>query len=133
MAYVAAIGHAFGPNPERGVFRTMDGGKSWKKILFVDDSTGANDISIDPTNPRIIFASMWKFQRSPWGMDAGGGKSGLWKSTDGGDTLDGHLQQPRNAEGTARQDRRGGLAGQPAPHLRLGGGEGHVRRDLSFR
>ncbi len=86
VAYVAAIGHAFGPNPERGVFRTMDGGKSWKKILFVDDSTGANDISIDPTNPRIIFASMWKFQRSPWGMDAGGGKSGLWKSTDGGDT-----------------------------------------------
>ena len=86
VAYVAAIGHAFGPNPERGVFRTVDGGRSWKKILFIDDSTGANDISIDPTNPRIIFASMWKFQRTPWGMDAGGGKSGLWKSTDGGDT-----------------------------------------------
>jgi len=86
IAYVAAIGHAFGPNTERGIFRTMDGGKSWKKILFINDSTGGNDISIDPTNPRIIFASMWKFQRSPWGMDAGGGKSGLWKSVDGGDT-----------------------------------------------
>lgn len=86
VAYVAAIGHAFGPNPERGVFRTTDGGKSWKKILFLDDSTGATDLSMDPTNPRILFASMWKFQRSPWGMDAGGGKSGLWKSTDGGDT-----------------------------------------------
>lgn len=86
VAYVAAIGHAFGPNPERGVFRTIDGGKSWKKILFLDDSTGATDLSMDPTNPRILFASMWKFQRSPWGMDAGGGKSGLWKSTDGGDT-----------------------------------------------
>ena len=86
VAYVAAIGHAFGPNAERGVFRTIDGGKSWKKILFVNDSTGANDISLDPTNPRILYASMWKFQRSPWGMEAGGGKSGLWKSTDGGDS-----------------------------------------------
>ena len=86
IAYVAAIGHAFGPNPERGVFRTLDGGKSWKKILFLNDSTGATDLSIDPTNPRILFASMWKFQRSPWGMEAGGGRSGLWKSTDGGDT-----------------------------------------------
>lgn len=86
IAYVAAIGHAFGPNPERGVFRTMDGGRTWKKILFINDSTGATDLSIDPTNPRIIFAAMWKFQRTPWGMDAGGGRSGLWKSSDGGDT-----------------------------------------------
>ena len=86
LAYVAAMGHAFGPNAERGVFRTIDGGKSWKKILFLDDSTGANDLAIDPTNPRILFACMWKFQRTPWGMDAGGGRSGLWKSTDGGDT-----------------------------------------------
>ena len=86
IAYVAAIGHAFGPNPDRGVFRTIDGGATWKKILFINDSTGATDISVDPTNPRIIFAAMWKFQRSPWGMEAGGGRSGLWKSTDAGDT-----------------------------------------------
>ena len=86
VAYVAAIGHAFGPNPERGVFRTTDGGVTWKKILFINDSTGATDLSIDPTNPRIMFAAMWKFQRSPWGMEAGGGRSGLWKSVDGGDT-----------------------------------------------
>jgi photosystem II stability/assembly factor-like uncharacterized protein len=85
-AYVAAIGHAFGPNAERGVFRTTDGGKSWKKVLFLNDSTGAMDLSIDPVNPRILFASMWKFQRTPWGMNAGGGRSGLWKTTDGGDT-----------------------------------------------
>jgi photosystem II stability/assembly factor-like uncharacterized protein len=85
-AYVAAIGHAFGPNAERGVFRTTDGGKSWKKVLFLNDSTGAMDLTIDPTNPRILFASMWKFQRKPWGMNAGGGRSGLWKTTDGGDT-----------------------------------------------
>jgi photosystem II stability/assembly factor-like uncharacterized protein len=86
IAYLAAIGHAFGPNSERGIYRTVDGGKSWKKILFINDSTGGNDISIDPSNPRIIFASMWKFQRTAWGMEAGGGKSGLWKSTDSGDT-----------------------------------------------
>lgn len=85
-AYVAAIGHAFGPNAERGVFRTTDGGRSWRKVLFIDDSTGAMDLSIDPTNPRVLFASMWKFQRTPWSMNAGGGRSGLWKSTDGGDT-----------------------------------------------
>jgi len=84
--YVAAIGHAFGPNPERGVFRTSDGGKTWQKVLFLNDSTGAMDLTIDPTNPRILFASMWKFQRTPWGMNAGGGRSGLWKTTDGGDT-----------------------------------------------
>jgi photosystem II stability/assembly factor-like uncharacterized protein len=85
-AYVAAIGHAFGPNAERGVFRTTDGGRTWKKVLFLNDSTGAMDLTIDPTNPRILFASMWKFQRTPWGMNAGGGRSGLWKTTDGGDT-----------------------------------------------
>jgi len=84
--YVAAIGHAFGPNAERGVFRTTDGGRSWKKVLFLNDSTGGMDLTIDPSNPRILFASMWKFQRMPWGMNAGGGRSGLWKTTDGGDT-----------------------------------------------
>jgi photosystem II stability/assembly factor-like uncharacterized protein len=84
--YVAAIGHAFGPNAERGVFRTTDGGRTWRKVLFLNDSTGAMDLTIDPTNPRILFASMWKFQRTPWSMEAGGGRSGLWKTTDGGDT-----------------------------------------------
>jgi len=84
--YVSAIGHAFGPNSERGVFRTLDGGKSWKKVLFIDDSTGANDLAIDPSNPRILYATFYKFQRTPFSMIAGGGRSGIWKSTDGGDT-----------------------------------------------
>jgi photosystem II stability/assembly factor-like uncharacterized protein len=84
--YVAAMGHAFGPDAERGVFRTTDGGRTWRKVLFLNDSTGAIDLSLDATNPRILFAAMWKFQRTPWGMNAGGGRSGLWKSTDGGDT-----------------------------------------------
>ncbi len=85
-AYVSAIGHAFGPNAERGVFRTTDGGKSWTKVLFVDDSTGAQDLAMDPSNPRVLYATMYKFQRTPWSMIAGGGRSGLWKTTDGGDT-----------------------------------------------
>ncbi len=84
--YVSAIGHAFGPNPERGVYRTTDGGKSWQKVLFVDDSTGVNDLTMDPSNPRVLYASTYKFQRTPWSMLAGGGKSGIWKTTDGGDT-----------------------------------------------
>ncbi len=84
--FVAAMGHAFGPNSERGVFRTLDGGKSWKKVLFINDSTGANDLTIDPQNPRIMYASMYKFQRTPWSMNAGGGRSGIWKTVDGGET-----------------------------------------------
>ena len=84
--FVAAIGHAFGPNPTRGVFRTTDGGATWKKVLFLNDSTGAMDLTMDPSNPRILIASMWKFQRTPWGMNAGGGRSGLWKTIDGGET-----------------------------------------------
>jgi photosystem II stability/assembly factor-like uncharacterized protein len=85
-AYVAAMGHAFGPNATRGVFRTTDGGKGWQKVLFLDDSTGAIDLAMDPANPRILYAAMWRMQRLPWGFIGGGGRSGLWKSLDGGDT-----------------------------------------------
>ena len=85
VAYVAAIGHAFGPNKMRGVYKTSDGGKSWTQSLFVDDSTGAIDLAMNPANPRELYAAMWHIRRTPWGMTSGGGKSGLWKSTDGGD------------------------------------------------
>ena len=84
--FVAALGHAAGPNPTRGVFRSVDGGRTWKRLLFIDDSTGAADVALDPTNPRIVYAAMWRMQRMPWGFSAGGGRSGLWKSIDGGDT-----------------------------------------------
>src|SRR3989475_5566642 len=86
LVYVAAMGHAFGPNPTRGVFRSADGGTTWQKVLFLGDSTGAIDLALDPANPRILYAAMWKNQRFPWGFSAGGGKSGLWKSMDGGDS-----------------------------------------------
>ena len=85
-AFVAALGHAHGPNPERGIFRTRDGGKTWKKVLSRGSAAGGIDISIDPTNPRIIFASLWEAVRKPHQMISGGPGSGLFKSTDGGDT-----------------------------------------------
>ena len=84
--YVAAMGHAFGPNVMRGVYRSRDGGATWQRVLFLDDSTGAIDLALDPSNPRILYAAMWKFQRFPWGFSAGAGHSGLWKSSDGGDS-----------------------------------------------
>lgn len=86
IAYVAAIGHLWGSNDERGVFRTTDGGKTWKKILFRDKDTGANDIILDPSNPNVVYAGFWQIKRTPWGFDSGGPGSGLFKSTDGGDT-----------------------------------------------
>jgi len=86
VAYVAAQGALHGPSAERGVYRTTDGGKSWKKVLYVDENTGCNDLSMDMTNPRILYASMWEHRRLPWQMQSGGKGSGLYKSTDGGET-----------------------------------------------
>ncbi len=86
IAYVAAMGHMAGPNPERGVFRTRDGGKTWQKVLFKSDRAGAIDLSIDPLNSNILYASIYQFLRQPWTFESGGPDSGLWKSTDGGDT-----------------------------------------------
>jgi len=86
LVYVAAIGHPYGPNEERGVFRSEDGGQTWKKILFVDDKTGAADLAADPHDPRIIYAAMWQVLRMPWDIDEVGPGSGIYKTTDGGDT-----------------------------------------------
>jgi photosystem II stability/assembly factor-like uncharacterized protein len=86
VAYVAALGHAWGPNRERGVFRTKNGGASWEHVLFKSDHAGAVDLSLDPSNPRVLFAAVWQARRTPYSMASGGPDSGLWKSTDGGDT-----------------------------------------------
>lgn len=83
---VAAVGHAYGPQPDRGVFRTTDGGQTWQRVLFVDQHTGANDVEFDPTNPRIVYASTWQLVIHTWGRTSGGPGSGIWKSTDGGAT-----------------------------------------------
>jgi photosystem II stability/assembly factor-like uncharacterized protein len=86
IAFVAALGHPFGDNEERGVFRTRDGGKTWEKVLYKDAKTGAIDITFDPSNSNILFAALWQARRTPWGMDSGGPGSGLYRSADGGTT-----------------------------------------------
>lgn len=83
--YIAAMGHVWGPNRERGIFRTTDGGTSWKNILFRNDSTGASELAIDPSNPRVMYAGLWQASRTPWKLVSGGAGSGLFKTTDGGD------------------------------------------------
>lgn len=86
LVYIAAIGHPYGPNKERGVFRSQDGGQTWKNILFVDDKTGSADLVFDPHNSKTIYASMWQVHRLPWDIDEFGPGSGIYKTTDGGDT-----------------------------------------------
>ncbi|HLJ95781.1 MAG TPA: hypothetical protein VKU02_21575, partial [Gemmataceae bacterium] len=82
----AVLGHAFGPNPERGVYRTTDGGKLWQRVLAKDPDTGASDVCFDPSNPSILFAGLWQARRRPWELTSGGPGSGLYRSQDGGDT-----------------------------------------------
>ncbi|MCG6957960.1 MAG: hypothetical protein LJF04_18365, partial [Gemmatimonadetes bacterium] len=88
VVFVAAIGHFYGPHPDRGVFRSKDGGRSWEKILYKNEDVGAIDVCIDPTNPQVIFASLWNTRRPPWFVYAptNGPGGGIYKSTDGGDT-----------------------------------------------
>ncbi len=85
-AWVAAQGKLWGPSEERGVYRTRDGGKTWTRVLFVDTATGASDLALDPTNPRVLYAGMWQVVRRPWELVSGGPGSGLYRSDDGGDT-----------------------------------------------
>ncbi|MCY4232398.1 MAG: glycosyl hydrolase [Bacteroidetes bacterium] len=84
--YAAVMGHLSGPNQERGIYRSMDGGDSWEKILFISDEVGFVDLAMDPTNPRILYASAWRVIRTPYSFESGGEGSGIWKSNDSGDT-----------------------------------------------
>jgi photosystem II stability/assembly factor-like uncharacterized protein len=84
--FVAALGHAYGPNSERGIFRTRDGGKTWEKVLYLDDRTGGIEVVFDPHNPHILFAAMWEGYRTPWSLNSGGAKDGLYRSSDDGTT-----------------------------------------------
>ena len=88
LVFVAALGHAYGPNPERGVFRSRDGGKTWSRVLFHDENTGAIDLAFDPRDSRTILAALWQTRRPPWNVypPSNGPGSGLYRSTDGGDT-----------------------------------------------
>lgn len=86
LVYAAVLGNIFGPNPERGVYRSSDGGKNWEKVHFVSERTGCIDVAMDPNNPRILYAAMWTAERKPWTFIDGSEEGGVWKSTDGGDT-----------------------------------------------
>jgi photosystem II stability/assembly factor-like uncharacterized protein len=86
IVYVAAMGHLWGPNPDRGLYKSTDGGESWERILFVDPMTGAVDVAMDPSNPDVLYAAMYQRQRRPWGFHGGGPGSALYKSTDAGAT-----------------------------------------------
>ncbi|HET9392566.1 MAG TPA: YCF48-related protein [Candidatus Rubrimentiphilum sp.] len=84
VVYASSMGHVFAPNAERGVFKTTDGGKTWTKVLFVDENTGANDVVMDVRNPNVLYATMWQASRKPWNFTSGGPGSGLYKTSDGG-------------------------------------------------
>jgi photosystem II stability/assembly factor-like uncharacterized protein len=86
LVYVAALGHVWAPNEQRGVFRSTDGGKNWQKVLYRSNKAGATDLILDPTNPNIIYAALWEVYRQPWTLESGGPGSGIFKSTDAGDT-----------------------------------------------
>ena len=86
IVWVAAMGHLFGPNKERGIYKTTDGGKTWTQTLFVNDQTGCSDLVMEPGNTDVLYAGTWRLLRTPYSLESGGEGSGLWKSTDGGDT-----------------------------------------------
>ncbi|MFO7314898.1 VPS10 domain-containing protein [Rhodothermus marinus] len=93
--WVAAVGHLYSPNPERGIYKTTDGGRTWRRVLYVDDNTGGIDLVIDPTNPNVLYAAMWHRERRAWNFVEAGPGSGIFKSTDGGETW-----QRLNVEGS---------------------------------
>ena len=120
VVYAAVLGQVYNEHPQRGIFKSADGGKTWRRTLFRDEKTGGVDLSIDPKNPNVIFASLWEANRSPWGMSSGGPGSGLFKSTDAGDTWTEITKNPGLPHGAVGQGRRLGVAGGRQPRLHAG-------------
>ena len=139
VVYVAAVGHLWGPNEERGVYRTTDGGESWEKVLYVDQHTGAVDLVMDPLDPKTLLAAMYQRQRSNWGFAGGGPGSGLYRTVDGGESWEelteglpegemGRIglaiypKDPRLVYAIVEADPRGGFGAPPRPESELKGG-----------
>ena len=99
LVYVAALGHASKDNPERGLYRSKDGGERWELVLHVSERAGAVDVSLDPNNPRVVFATIWQARRTFWSIDSGGLDSGLWRSRDGGETWQNISHHPGMPDG----------------------------------
>jgi photosystem II stability/assembly factor-like uncharacterized protein len=116
LVYVAAMGHAAGPNEQRGVFRSKDGGKTWDRVLFKSNKAGAVDLTMDPSNPNVLYAAIWEAKRTPYSLESGGPDSGLWKSTDGGDNWTDISRNPGLPKGVLG---RIGVAVSPANHDRV--------------
>ena len=111
LVYVAALGHIYGPNQERGVFRSADGGRNWERVLFQSPTAGAADLSLDPANPRVLYATIWDANRTPWKLTSGGPESGIFRSVDGGDTWTELTRNPGMPAGVLG---RMGIAASPA-------------------
>ena len=86
IVWVAALGHLFGPSDERGIYKTVDGGKTWKRVLYSNDISGGAELVMEPGNPSVLYAATWNIKRTPYSLESGGKGSALWKSTDGGET-----------------------------------------------
>ena len=120
--FVAVLGHPYGPNSERGVFRSTDGGQSFQKVLYKDDRTGAIDLAFDPTDPRTVYAVLWQAQQGPWENGAfTGPNSGLFKSTDGGDTWTAAYRRLAHVPAGTRPHRDRHRPQRPHAHVRPGG------------
>ena len=132
VAYVAALGHQYGPNAERGVFKTIDGGKTWSKVLYKDPDTGAIALALDPSDPNVLYAALWATRRPPWNVypPSNGPGSGLFKSTDAGATWT-HLSAGLPAKVGPHRHRN--LAGESRARVRDGRLRRRTRRRLSFR
>src|SRR2546430_1715816 len=128
VVFVAALGHAFGPNDERGIFRTGDGGKTWQRVLFRDRDSGGIDVVLDPRNPNTLFASLWQMRREPWGFSSGGAGAGGFRSQHGGVPREAPRQH--RPPHRARRATRGVLSragAQPRPAADPGAGRGGGR------